>query len=94
MSCDVEFLHFPVTDFDLRGVATAVELCGDFQTAGICCSANRIQHQIESAQRLSRPVDGDRTKQPVFHVVPLRGTARVVADRDLQAGDTQTPRGC
>ena len=91
MLCDAECFHFPITDLDLRGVATVVELCGDFQTAGIGCSANRIQHQIERAQRLSRPVDGDRTKQSMFHVVPLRGAARVMTDRDLQAGFVREP---
>ena len=76
-SCDVEFLHFWITDFDLRGVAVAVELCGDFQTAGVGCSANRIQHHFEATQRLSCPIDRDWTKQSMFHVVPLRGAARV-----------------
>mgnify|MGYP006864745545 CR=1 FL=1 len=46
---------------------------------------------IEGAQWLSRPVDGDRTKQPVLHVVPFRGTARVVADRVLQARSVREP---
>ena len=42
-----------------------------------------FQHDLESPQRLSSPIDTDGTEEPMFNGVPFRSSGWIVAHHDF-----------
>ena len=72
--------HLVVADPFTQFVATTFEHCSDGQSGARRRIGDIAGHQLEAAQGFSRPIETDVAEQPVFDRIPLRATARVMAN--------------
>ena len=84
MVSDVELGKVMVADFDFRGVTFLGTRRCDGQAGFRSGAPDQCQRLFQAAQRFSCPVDTDRTKQAMLHVVPFRRARRVVGHRNRQ----------
>lgn len=84
MWCQPKTSHFVVGDSFAQFVAATLERCSDRQSGACRCIRDIVGYQLEAAQGFSRPIEADVTEQSMFDRIPLRATARVMANGHRQ----------
>ena len=84
VASDVEAFHLGLADLDAFLVGPCIERTFDLETGLRCGCGDQIDHGGAICERPASPVLRDVTKHPVFDLVPLGSTRRIVEDLDGQ----------
>lgn len=80
MLFEVELLHLVIGDL-LPFLTSSVSASSMHPQPGLGGgTANILEHGVQTAQRLARPIQADLTKEPMLDGIPFRTPGRIMAD--------------
>ena len=82
MTAELDLTELLVGHFDSGLILIRVQDCLDLESRARLGAANQIDDRLIIDQRLSSPVQTDKREKPMFDLVPLAGSRRIVTDRD------------
>src|SRR6516225_9306369 len=86
MALQAEAGHLLVRDLDTLWIFAGIDLGTDPQSGLGRGGGDEIDNHLVTHERFAAPVWTDEREQPLLNLVPLAGSGRQVADRDLQSG--------
>src|SRR5438128_1242272 len=84
VASQLQGLELGLRDFQAALVASIEVSCGNFQARRGRGAANEAHKDLQRAEHITCPRGRDLAEESVLDGIPLRGSRRVVADRDLQ----------
>src|SRR5580700_4473570 len=85
VALELELLDVLFRHLDTCVILICIQDGLNFQSATVTSTANEVHDGFKVDQRLAFPVQADEGKQPVFDLVPLAGSGRIMANGDRHA---------
>ena len=84
-SCNAEFIHFIISDFDPSRIFARIERGFDREASGCSDASNELDDRLMIGQGSAAPVLRNMAEEAVFDLVPLGGPWREVGNADGNA---------